>query len=228
VTVTELDTNELNRRGLRPTDDGRVEARDKETQAWKKLSTEELAELKQDLDDFTGEERSEQELYSCLEELLAALEDDGADLEEAKDWVVEFADWTTNEDENKEAEDEELLDLLDGPFKVLRDDTFADPDRLLVWDRQAEPVVQALTFEEATERYQCGGARSQWSPEDLQTLREVKRECFRETLGSYAKLKEDPSHDGLCSTPVLVVSPNPLRPHRWLEVKACLDQSTVA
>ena len=124
---------------------------------------------------------SDLELAPELAELLAALEDDGADLEEAKDWVVEFASWTSNEEENKEAEDEELLDLLDGPFKVLRDNTFADPDRLLVWDRQEEPVVQALTFEEATERYPCGGPRSQWAQEDLETLKELKGECFSQS-----------------------------------------------
>jgi hypothetical protein len=166
---------------------------------------------------------SDLELAPELAELLAALEDDGADLEEAKDWVVEFASWTSNEEENKEAEDEELLDLLDGPFKVLRDNTFADPDRLLVWDRQEEPVVQALTFEEATERYPCGGPRSQWAQEDLETLKELKGECFSQSQDSYAQLEADPDYRGVCATPVLVVSPNPLRPHRWCEVKACLD-----
>lgn len=45
-----LDTNELNRRGLRPTPDGGVEASDRETGLWTKLSEAEVEELKQDLE----------------------------------------------------------------------------------------------------------------------------------------------------------------------------------
>ena len=45
-----LDTNELNRRGLRPTPEGGVEAKDRETGLWKNLSPVEVEELKQDLE----------------------------------------------------------------------------------------------------------------------------------------------------------------------------------
>ena len=45
-----LDTNELNRRGLRPTPEGGVEAKDRETGLWTNLSPGEVEELKQDLE----------------------------------------------------------------------------------------------------------------------------------------------------------------------------------
>ena len=50
VLGTLLDTNELNRRGLRPTQEGGVEAKDRETGLWTNLSPVEVEELKQDLE----------------------------------------------------------------------------------------------------------------------------------------------------------------------------------
>ena len=47
-----MDTNELNRRGLRQTPDGGVEANDRETGIWTKLSEDEVEELKQELERF--------------------------------------------------------------------------------------------------------------------------------------------------------------------------------
>ena len=187
-----------------------------------------LAWLDQLLNELVNAEDSEEEKQAALElaesqeRLVAALVEQGSTQEDAQGWVKDFADYTANELDRLNEDNAELLALLDGPFKELRDDTHPDPTRLLVWDRAATPSVQALTFEEATERYQCGGEGSRWVPEDLEEVKKAKRECLEETLSSYAKQEADPAYEGLCSTPVLVVSPNPLRAHRWAVVKAYL------
>lgn len=114
---------------------------------------------------------------------------------------------------------EELLALLDGPFKTLRDDTFPDPDRLLVYDPESKPVVQALTFDQAAARYKCGvGGR--WTPECLTEIKKDKRQCLQETLDSY-HLRDQGNEDSdlPCSTPCLVIRGQQF-PHSWVVVKA--------
>jgi hypothetical protein len=199
--------------------------------------TEELEPIDQHSDDLAwvdelldellnGEDENQEsdlELEESRERLVADLVAQGSTVEDARKWVEEFSTYTANEIDHLTEDNEELLALLDGPFKVLRDDTFPDPDRLLVWDRKATPSVQALTFEEATERYPCGGEWSRWVPEDLQAVKGVKQECLEETMSSYRERDSDPDFEGLCSTPALVISNNPLRAHRWSVVKAYLS-----
>lgn len=126
-------------------------------------------------------------------------------------------------EENKGGEEprtEELLALLDGPFKTLRDDTFPDPDRLLIYDPEAKPVVQALTFDEAAARYKCGGAGSRWTPECLAEIKKDKRQCLQETLDSYhLRDQGDEDNDLPCSTPCFVIRGQQF-PHSWVVVKA--------
>ena len=183
-------------------------------------NTEDLDRL---LDELFDELDDDDELERSQAELVDELVDQGSSPEDAEEWVQAFSNYTANELEQLTADNEELLALLDGPFKVLRDDTFPDPNRLLVWDRQTTPSVQSLTFDEATDRYQCGGVGSRWAPEDLEAVKEAKQECLEETLSSYAKQEADPDYEGVCSTPTLVVSNNPLLAHRWAVTKACLS-----
>ena len=56
------------------------------------------------------------------------------------------------------ARDPILAALLDGPFRRLRDDNHIDPHRILVWDEQQQPVIQALTILELLGRHPCGDA----------------------------------------------------------------------
>ena len=188
-----------------------------------------LSWLDELLSELVNGEDSDEEKAAALElgkaqaRLAEELVAQGSTEHDAKEWVAEFSSYTSNELDHLTEDNEEFLALADGPFKTLRDDTFPDPDRLLVWDRQATPSVQSLTFDEATERYQCGGKNSQWAPEDLHAVKEEKAKCLEETLSSYAKQEADPAYEGLCSTPALVVSNNPLRAHRWCVVKAYLS-----
>ena len=171
-----------------------------------------------------NDEETDLDLVQSQEGLVAELVAQGSTQEDAERWVEEFSDYTANELDRLREDNDELLALLDGPFRVLRDDTFPDTDRLLVWDRQTTPSVQALTFAEATGRYQCGGEGSRWVPEDLEALKDAKGECMEETRVAYGKRDADPDYEGLCSTPALVVSNNPLWAHRWCVVKAYMDR----
>jgi len=189
-------------------------------------NSDDLSWLDELLDCEDSNEEAESELAESQERLVAELLAQGSTEKDAKEWVKEFCDYTANELDRLTEDNEELLALLDGPFRTLRDNTQPDPERLLVWDREATPSVQALTFEEATERYKCGGVGSRWAPEDLKAVKEAKRECLEETLSSYAKQETDLNYEGLCSTPALVVSNNPLRAHRWAVVKAYLCPET--
>lgn len=154
-------------------------------------------------------------------QVLELVEKHGCSTEQGLEWLLQSVETLGQVTERQRAENEELLALCDGPFRVLRDDTFIDPERLLVWDRNAEPVVQSLTFEEATDHYQCGGRESLWSRGDLDIIKTEKRKCLGETLESYADL-ENPSSTGtlMCATTCLIVSNNPLVPHRWCVIKA--------
>jgi hypothetical protein len=175
----------------------------------------------------TDEEKAEAlELAESRERLVEALVEQGSTPEDAEGWVTEFISYTANEIDNLTADNDEFLALVDAPFKTLRDDTFPDTDRLLVWDRKATPSVQALTFEEATARYKCGGAGSGWVPADLAEIKKVKSECLEETQRTYRKRDADADYEGLCSTPALIISNNPLRAHRWTVIKAFMSPET--
>jgi hypothetical protein len=174
--------------------------------------------------DLEDEESEVEELdpeAAVEKQVLELVEKHGCSPEQGLEWLLQSVETQGQVTERQRAENEELLALCDGPFRVLRDDTFIDPERLLVWDRKAEPVVQALTFDEATDRYQCGGRESLWSRGDLDIIKTEKRKCLGETLESYADL-ENPSSTGIlmCATTCLIVSNNPLVPHRWCVVKA--------
>ena len=176
------------------------------------------------LDGDGGGEESDSELAEAQKRLVDELVAQGSTPEDAQEWVAEFSSYTANEIDILAADNDELLALLDGPFKVLRDDTFIDPDRLLVWDRKATPSVQAMTFEEAVARYQCGGDGSQWVPGDLEEVKAAKQEALGETRDTYSKRDADPDYEGLCGTPALFISNNSLLAHRWSVVKAYLCQ----
>jgi hypothetical protein len=195
---------------------------DQDDLAW----LDELLEEALNAEDTEEEKEAAKQLAESQERLATTLVEQGSTQEDADRWVRDFADYTANELDRLREDNDELLALLDGPFKELRDDTYPDPGKLLVWDREATPYVQALSFTEATERYPCGGEGSRWVPEDLEAVKEAKQECLEETLASYAKREADPDYEGLCSTPALVVSNNPLRPHRWAVVKAYLSPET--
>ncbi len=82
------------------------------------------------------------------------------------------------------ARDPLLAALLDGPFRRLRDDNHIDPHRILVWDQQQQPVIQALTILELLGRYPCGDdEETQWCADDLLAILQRKRDLLRMSLG---------------------------------------------
>ena len=183
------------------------------------------AEITNNFSDEEDKEGEEEELRGRLQRRVDDLVlKHGCSENQARQWLDEKAESPAQQTERTRQEDEELLALLDGPFKVLRDETFPDPDRLLVWDKQTQPVIQALTFKEVTTKYKCGGVGSQWSQEDLEVIEHLKRQCIADTFLAYTfhDTKID-SQDTACGTPALIISNNPLVSFSWKEVKAFPD-----
>jgi hypothetical protein len=109
--------------------------------------------------------------------------------------------------------------LLDGPFRRLRDDNHVDPHRILVWDQQQRPVIQALTVLEVLGRYPCGDVeQAQWSADDLLAILQRKRDLLRRSLVAHDIADEQDDAEPTCGTVVLIINPNPEEPHQWVAV----------
>jgi hypothetical protein len=130
-----------------------------------------------------------------------------------------FSDQDSTEDDS----DQLLQFLLDGPFRRLRDDNHIDPHSLLVWDRQRDPVMEAVPFLELLGRYPCGGPGSQWAPSDYTAILQTKRDLVRMSLASHAISDDDPEVTPACGTVVLIISSDPSRGHRWVRVTASIE-----
>lgn len=116
-----------------------------------------------------------------------------------------------------------LLSLLDGPFKVLRDDNHIDPTSLLVWDTLSQPVIQAIEFPELLRLYPCGRSGAQWMPDDYVAILQEKWDQYRKSVASHEISDDAPTLTPMCGTVVLIVNPNPLLPHRWVSVNALIE-----
>ena len=119
-------------------------------------------------------------------------------------------------------EDLELLAaLLDGPFRRLRDTNHLDPHSILVWDRQRQPAIQAVSFLELLSRYPCGQqSDSQWSAPDFVEILQEKHQLLRRSLVAQEIAEEQEDAQPACGTVVLTINPNPDLPHRWSVIRA--------
>ncbi len=114
-----------------------------------------------------------------------------------------------------------LAALLDWPFRRLRDDNHVDPHSILVWDRQRQPAIQAVTFLELLSRYHCGeDADSQWSAQDLMEILQEKHELLRRSLVAQEIAEERGEAQPACGTVVLIINPDPDLPHCWSVIRA--------
>ena len=112
-----------------------------------------------------------------------------------------------------------LAALLDGPFRHLRDDNHVDPHRILVWDEQQQPLIQALSILEVLGRYPCGDEEeAQWSADDLLAILQRKRDLLRMSLVAHDIAGEQDDAEPTCGTVVLIINPNPHEPHHWVAV----------
>lgn len=123
----------------------------------------------------------------------------------------------------EEQENEELLALLDGPFKDVRDQNHVEADRVLVWDRQREPVVESVPLHELLLRYPCGVRGAGWTLQDLGEMTMKKGRLYAESVIAHELSEEDPTASPTCGTVVLVVRSKQEEAHRWLAVKAAID-----
>jgi hypothetical protein len=117
------------------------------------------------------------------------------------------------------ARDPILAALLDGPFRRLRDDNHVDPHRILVWDKQQQPVIQALNILELLGRYPCGDDEdAQWCGDDLLAILQRKRDLLRMSLVAHDIADELDDAEPTCGTVVLIINPNPEQAHSWTAV----------
>ena len=117
------------------------------------------------------------------------------------------------------ARDPILAAMLDGPFRRLRDDNHIDPHRILVWDEQQQPVIQALSILELLGRYPCGDAEeAQWCGDDLLAILQRKRDLLRTSLVAHDIADELDEAEPTCGTVVLIINPDRQEPLRWTAV----------
>ncbi len=123
----------------------------------------------------------------------------------------------------EEKENEELLALLNGPFAAVRDQNHVEPDRVLVWDRQREPVIESVPLHELTLRYPCGNEGDGWCLEDLGKLAMKKGMLYRQSVVAHELSDEDPTASPTCGTVALIARTEPDGAHRWLVVKSLIE-----
>lgn len=120
-----------------------------------------------------------------------------------------------------DADLELLAALLDGPFRRLRDDNHLDPHSILVWDRQRQPAIQAVSFLELLSRYPCGeDGDTQWSGQDLVEILQEKHQLLRRSLVAQQIAQEHGDAQPACGTVLLIIHPDPDLPHSWTIVRA--------
>lgn len=136
--------------------------------------------------------------------------------------------WSTNTTRSTalslEDRDEELMALLDGPFKRVRDDNHVDPHAILVWDRSRIPVIEAVGILDLLGRYPCGGPESQWGASDFLEILIEKRNQYRKSIASHDISDDDPEITPACGTVVLIASDDPSRGHSWAVINALIER----
>ena len=120
--------------------------------------------------------------------------------------------------------EEKLLELLDGPYKELRDDNHVDPQRVLVFE-EAEGTVEAVELFELPLRYPVGpGGR--WSDHDLGELLKDKAVLYRQRLVAHDISYEDPTAKPACGTVVIAIPADAAAPYRRLSTRARIRGGT--
>jgi hypothetical protein len=113
--------------------------------------------------------------------------------------------------------DQQLLDLLNGPYSELRDDTHIAPNEILVYD-VAAGTIEAVDLMELPLRYPCG-AGNRWSYEDLGHVVADKALLYRQSIIAHEISEEDEEAEPTCGTVVLVITTDH-RPYQRIQTRA--------
>jgi len=108
-----------------------------------------------------------------------------------------------------------LQELLDGPFRELRQDNHIDPDRILVYYQENESI-KALTFDEIALEHPYGAFPCRWSKGNFSKLRMMKRILYEMSIKAHHQTDEDSNAMPTVGTMVLVIplGPIPYRTHK--------------
>lgn len=116
--------------------------------------------------------------------------------------------------------DQQLLDLLNGPYSELRDDTHITPNEILVYD-VAAGTIEAVDLMELPLRYPCG-AGNRWSYEDLGHVVADKALLYRQSVIAHEISNEDDEAAPPCGTVVLVITTDH-RPYQRIQTRARIN-----
>lgn len=110
-----------------------------------------------------------------------------------------------------------LLELLDGPYRELRDSNHISPNEILVYNEEAG-TIEAIDLMDLPLRYPCG-AGERWSYEDLGRIVMDKALLYRQSLIATEISDEDPTASPTCGTVLLVITRDH-KPYKRFQVKA--------
>jgi hypothetical protein len=157
-------------------------------------------------------DQNDEDLDALLDEIFAEMTTE-AESESENQEIVPGWDW--------EAEKAVLLDLLDGPYRDLRDQNHLHTS-VLVWDQGEKPSVFEVEPLDLPTRFPLKGPGSRWVAENYGETLEAKSALLRQSKVAHELSEEDPTSSAVCGTVVLVVPANSNLPYRWAEVKSRL------
>lgn len=116
--------------------------------------------------------------------------------------------------------DQQLLDLLNGPYSELRDDNHIAPNEILVYDVVAG-TIEAVDLMEVPLRYPCGVGQ-RWSYADFGEAVTDKAMLYRQSVIAHEISDEDEEAEPTCGTVVLVITTD-YRPYHLIQTRARIN-----
>ena len=107
-----------------------------------------------------------------------------------------------------------LQELLDGPYRELKQDNFVDPDRVLVY-YQGKEIIKAMTFDEVASEHPYGPFPCRWVLGNFSKLRIKKDILYKQSIEAHEESDRDPFAMPSVGTMLLAIplGPIPYRMH---------------
>ena len=99
--------------------------------------------------------------------------------------------------------EERMVELLNGPYRELRDDNHISPE-ILVFDEAAD-VIYEVAPEKLRGQFPTKGPGCRWSEGDLNKILADKKEALRWSLIAHKLHDQDPTVEVPCRTVILAI-----------------------
>jgi len=113
---------------------------------------------------------------------------------------------------------EQLAELLDGPYRQLRDDNHVTPDAVLVYAVETQ-TIEEVEFWQLPSRFPLAQPGQRWSYSDLGKVLEAKATLYRQSCVADELSDEDPEAEPLCGT-VVITDRGGQVPLKWCRSQA--------